>query len=49
MTSVERELGADAPPFASVADTVARSFGTIFALDTELLQPEVFSATLAQL
>jgi lipoyl(octanoyl) transferase len=49
MTSVERELGADAPPFASVADTVARSFGTIFALDIELLQPEVFSATLAQL
>jgi lipoyl(octanoyl) transferase len=49
MTSVARELAADAPPFSAVADTVSRSFGTIFALDTELLEPEVFSATLAQL
>jgi lipoyl(octanoyl) transferase len=48
MTSVARELDADAPPFPAVAETVARSFGTIFALETELLEPEVFSATLAQ-
>jgi lipoyl(octanoyl) transferase len=48
MTSVARELGADAPPFPAVVETVARSFGTIFALDAELLESEVLTATLAQ-
>lgn len=46
MTSVARELGADAPPVGAVAEQVAASFGTVFALAPELLDLESLAALL---
>lgn len=39
MTSVARELGADAPSLSAVAESVVQSFGTIFALSASSLDP----------
>ena len=46
MTSVERELGSAAPSLPSVAETVAGSFGSVFAVDPELVDPAGFSTML---
>jgi len=46
MTSVSRELGPKAPPFTVVAQTVALSFGTVFALGPEEIDLEGLSALL---
>ena len=46
MTSIARELGAGAPPFAAIAETVAASFSSVFALDPESLAPDELSAML---
>jgi lipoate-protein ligase B len=46
MTSVARELGADAPVMGAVAEQVAASFGSVFALAPNLLAPEGLSAML---
>jgi lipoyl(octanoyl) transferase len=46
MTSVARELGANAPTMGAVAEQVAASFGTVFARTTEVLDPESLSAML---
>jgi lipoate-protein ligase B len=47
MTSVERELGASAPPLPAVARAVAESFGTLFALSPELVEPHDLEAMLS--
>ena len=47
MTSVERELGASAPPLPAVARAVAESFGTLFALSPELVEPHDLAAMLS--
>ena len=44
MTSIERELGVAAPSLSVVADTVAASFGSVFAMHPELLEPDALSA-----
>ena len=46
MTSVARELGPHAPDFANVAETVAASFGSVFAIHPGLLEPAELSAML---
>jgi lipoate-protein ligase B len=46
MTSVARELGAEAPPMRAVTEQVAASFGTVFALAPEMLDAEGLSAML---
>ena len=46
MTSVERELGDAAPSLSAVADSVARSFGSVFAVVPELLDPADLSGML---
>jgi lipoyl(octanoyl) transferase len=46
MTSVARELGARAPAMDAVSEQVAASFGTVFELAPELLEPESLSAML---
>lgn len=46
MTSVARELGAGAPNFSAVAETVAASFSSVFALEPEPLRLEALSAML---
>ena len=46
MTSIGRELGGAAPSVAKVAETVVRSFGSVFALDPESLEPANLSAML---
>jgi len=46
MTSIGRELGGAAPSLANVAETVGRSFGSVFALDPGLLEPASLSAML---
>jgi lipoate-protein ligase B len=46
MTSVARELGAEAPAMDAVAKQVAASFGTVFARSAEVLDPESLSAML---
>ena len=39
MTSIDRELGDAAPPLSAVAEAVAASFGTVFAVAPESLDP----------
>lgn len=46
MTSVSRELGAGAPAMDDVSELVAASFGTLFALRPEVLDPASLSAML---
>jgi hypothetical protein len=46
MTSVARELGADAPTLDAVAKMVAASFGTVFTRSPDVLDPESLSAML---
>jgi lipoate-protein ligase B len=46
MTSVARELGADAPVMGAVAEQVAASFGSVFALAPNLLDPEALTGML---
>jgi lipoate-protein ligase B len=47
MTSVARELGADAPAMDAVAEQVAASFATVFARAPGLLDPRSLSTMLA--
>jgi lipoate-protein ligase B len=46
MTSIGRELDKAAPSVADVAELVVRSFGSVFALDPESLEPANLSAML---
>jgi lipoate-protein ligase B len=46
MTSIGRELDTAAPSVADVAELVVRSFGSVFALDPESLEPANLSAML---
>jgi lipoyl(octanoyl) transferase len=46
MTSVAQELGTAAPPFSAVAETVAASFSSVFALDSESLDADDLFAML---
>jgi lipoate-protein ligase B len=46
MTSVDRELGPTAPSLSLVAGSVAASFGSVFAMHPESLEPEGLSAML---
>jgi lipoyl(octanoyl) transferase len=46
MTSVARELAPKLPPFSAVAERVAESFGTIFALDRTSLNPVALESLL---
>jgi lipoyl(octanoyl) transferase len=48
MTSVDRELGQASPAFSNVAETVAGSFGAVFAVAPELLEPADLSAMLPE-
>jgi len=49
MTSVQRELGAGAPPFTAVATAVAEAFGHTFSREPALLEESALEEMLQQL
>jgi len=49
MTSVARELGAAAPSFEAVAESVVAAFGTVFALAPSTSEAETLDAILSEL